>query len=160
MGGVGKTQIATQYAYQSLDKFDAVLWMASDNAIAIGQSFRTVAGGLGLLGTDEETKDAAGASIETLTCSDTTCLIIFDNADDLTSLKTAWPGSISASILVATRDLSVATASTAQHIQVNALGDDEGTRCFSRLLTSALHHRPIFRMLQTSAGALGGYPWR
>lgn len=62
MGGVGKTQIATQYAYQSLDKFDAVLWMASDNVIAIGQSFRTVAGGLSLLGTDDETKNAAGAS--------------------------------------------------------------------------------------------------
>ncbi|KAK4171700.1 hypothetical protein QBC36DRAFT_339479 [Triangularia setosa] len=40
---------------------------------------------------------------------DTTCLTIFDNADDLTTLKTAWPGSIGGSIPVTTRDLSVAT---------------------------------------------------
>lgn len=61
MGGIGKTQIAIQYAYRNLEKFDAVLWVAADNAISIGQSFRTIANGLGLLGNEEETKDAAAA---------------------------------------------------------------------------------------------------
>ncbi len=36
MGGVGKTQIAAHYAYESLDHFDVVLWIAADNTIAIG----------------------------------------------------------------------------------------------------------------------------
>lgn len=61
MGGVGKTQIAIQYAYRNLEKFDVVLWIAADNAIAIGQSCRTIADGLGLLGSDEEIKDTAAA---------------------------------------------------------------------------------------------------
>lgn len=61
MGGVGKTQVAMQYAHRSLDTFDVVLWIAADNAIAIGQSFRAVADGLGLLGSDDEMKDAAAA---------------------------------------------------------------------------------------------------
>lgn len=61
MGGVGKTQIAIQYAYRNMEKFDVILWIAADNAIAIGQSFRTIADGLGLLGSNEETKDAAAA---------------------------------------------------------------------------------------------------
>jgi DNA replication protein DnaC len=61
MGGVGKTQNAIQYAYQNLEKFDVIFWIAADNAIAIGQSFRTIADGLGLLGSDEDIKDAAAA---------------------------------------------------------------------------------------------------
>jgi hypothetical protein len=61
MGGVGKTQIALQYAYQNLEEFQVILWVAADNAIAIGQSFRAIAEGLGLLGTEDDTKDAAAA---------------------------------------------------------------------------------------------------
>lgn len=61
MGGVGKTQIAIQCAYCNLEKFDVVLWIAADNTIAIGQSCRTIADGLGLLGSDEEIKDATAA---------------------------------------------------------------------------------------------------
>lgn len=61
MGGVGKTQIAIQYAYQNRDHFDVVLWVASDNSITIGQSFRGIAEGLSLLGPEDETKDAAAA---------------------------------------------------------------------------------------------------
>jgi hypothetical protein len=61
MGGVGKTQIAIQYAYLHLEIFDVILWIAADNAIAIGQSCRTIADGLNLLGSDEEMKDTAGA---------------------------------------------------------------------------------------------------
>lgn len=62
MGGVGKTQIAIQYAYRNLEKFDVIMWIAADNSIAIGQSFRTIPDGLGLLGPDEEMKDAAAAT--------------------------------------------------------------------------------------------------
>lgn len=61
MGGVGKTQIATQYAYQNLENFDVVLWVAAENSITLSQSFRTIADGLGLLETDDEKKDGAGA---------------------------------------------------------------------------------------------------
>jgi len=61
MGGVGKTQIAIQYAYQNLRHFEAILWVAADNAIAIGQSFRAIAEGLELLGPGDESKDAAAA---------------------------------------------------------------------------------------------------
>lgn len=60
MGGIGKTQIAIQYAYRNIEKFDIILWIAADNAIAIGQSCRTIATGLGLLGGDE-LQDAAAA---------------------------------------------------------------------------------------------------
>lgn len=61
LGGVGKTQIATQYAYSNLKKFDAVMWIAADNAISIGQSCRTIADGLHLLASDGEKQDVGTA---------------------------------------------------------------------------------------------------
>jgi hypothetical protein len=61
MGGVGKTQIATQYAYHELESFDVILWISADNAISIGQSFRTIADGLGLFESDDERRDVAVA---------------------------------------------------------------------------------------------------
>lgn len=62
MGGVGKTQIAIQYANQHLEQFDVIMWVAADNAITIGQSFRDIAEGLGLLGTEGEIQDGAAAT--------------------------------------------------------------------------------------------------
>lgn len=61
LGGVGKTQIAIQFAYRNMDKFDVVLWVAADNAISIGQSLKAAAEGLNLFDADDDTKDAAVA---------------------------------------------------------------------------------------------------
>lgn len=64
LGGVGKTQIAIQYAYQNLNDFDMVFWVAADNAIAIAQSFRTIADALKLWDKDEgEGNEDAKAAI-------------------------------------------------------------------------------------------------
>ncbi|KAF4459095.1 tetratricopeptide repeat-containing [Fusarium albosuccineum] len=123
MGGVGKTQIAIQYAFLNMDKFDVILWIAADNAIAIGQSFRTIADGLGLLGGDEETKDAAAAIYKVknwLATSKSTYLIIFDNADDLTALKTAWAG----------HHPRLMT----KRVVVDALGDEDGSKMLLKAL--------------------------
>lgn len=59
MGGVGKTQVALQYATIGREIFDSVLWVAADSGITLGQSFREIARNLGLMGTetDQETED-------------------------------------------------------------------------------------------------------
>ncbi|KAJ9144548.1 Tetratricopeptide repeat-containing [Pleurostoma richardsiae] len=131
MGGVGKTQVALQYAYQNLDQFDVILWIAAENAIAIGQSCRLIAEELGLLDSGDETKDSAAATWKIKNWLGTTkspCLVIFDNADDLVALKTAWPRAFNGSVLLTTRDFTVATSLTAQYLQIEALGNDEGSK--------------------------------
>ncbi|KJZ74929.1 hypothetical protein HIM_05660 [Hirsutella minnesotensis 3608] len=137
MGGVGKTQIAIQYAYRNIDKFDVILWIAADNAIAVGQSFRTIADGLNLFGNEEEIKDAAAAIYKTknwLAATKSSYLLIFDNADDLTALKAAWPGTIRGSVLLTTRDFTVATSLATKHVLVDALGDENGSRMLLKAL--------------------------
>ncbi len=61
MGGVGKTQIALQYANQSRELYRTILWVAADN---MGQSFREIAKVLGLVESEEETQDSAVAILK------------------------------------------------------------------------------------------------
>jgi len=64
-GGVGKTQIALQYAHQSRHKFDAVLWISADNNIKMAQDFLAVAQRLGLVPNDGNANDPVGAITKT-----------------------------------------------------------------------------------------------
>jgi len=48
------------------------------------------------------------------------------------ALKTAWPGVSNGSILLTSRDLTVATTVAAQHVQLDALGHEDGTTLLLR----------------------------
>lgn len=61
MGGVGKTQLALEYAYRSVEKYDVVLWVSADTSITIGQSFREIAQGLQPSQAPDEINDSATA---------------------------------------------------------------------------------------------------
>ena len=63
MGGVGKTQIALQYANRNRDQYQVIMWIAADNVISIGQSFRDIAKLLGFIQSDEELQDTIAATI-------------------------------------------------------------------------------------------------
>jgi len=60
MGGVGKTQVALQYAATSRPYFDIILWVSADSAIQVSQSFGDIAVRLGLHGKYEA--DVVGAA--------------------------------------------------------------------------------------------------
>lgn len=64
IGGVGKTQIALQYAKQSRNTYSNILWVAADNSISVGQSFREIACSLGLVKNDDEIQDAVKAILK------------------------------------------------------------------------------------------------
>ena len=43
LGGVGKTQIALEYAYRQQTELDTVLWVPAENALALQQGFTRIA---------------------------------------------------------------------------------------------------------------------
>ncbi|KAI1407008.1 hypothetical protein F5Y13DRAFT_207064 [Hypoxylon sp. FL1857] len=130
MGGVGKTQLALQYAHESADRYDVILWIAADNSITIGQSFREVAQGLQLCQNPEEIQDSAAAIWKVknwLSATSNPWLIVFDNADDLQAIKVAWPVGSSGSILLTTRDFDIANNPAARCLQIEPFNDVEGS---------------------------------
>ena len=61
MGGVGKTQVALQYAKQSRDLYDAVIWIGAETSHSIGQTSRDAARELRLIQAETELKDTNAA---------------------------------------------------------------------------------------------------
>ncbi|KAI0199004.1 TPR-like protein [Astrocystis sublimbata] len=129
MGGVGKTQLASQYAHESTEKYDVILWILADNSITIGQSFRDIARGLQLYEDSEEVQDSAAAIWKVknwLGSTNSTWLVVFDNADDLQALKVAWPATAKGSILLTTRDFDLARNPAAECLQLDPFDEVEG----------------------------------
>jgi hypothetical protein len=54
--GVGKTEIALQYAYENPSGFDAIFWIQCETSVSIRQSFTDVAVALNLPGADRTGK--------------------------------------------------------------------------------------------------------
>jgi hypothetical protein len=61
IGGVGKTQVALQYAYHFRDAFEAILWISADSTIKMTQDFLGAAQRLGLFPNDNQAHDSVAA---------------------------------------------------------------------------------------------------
>jgi tetratricopeptide (TPR) repeat protein len=103
--GVGKTEIALQFAHENRAGFDAIFWIQCENSVAIRQSFTNAAVSLNLPGADR-----AGHHEENLLAmqnwlkkTSKKWLMIFDNAERDQVLKAYWPIGASGAILITSR---------------------------------------------------------
>ncbi|KAI0147060.1 hypothetical protein GGR57DRAFT_264768 [Xylariaceae sp. FL1272] len=134
VGGLGKTQLAVEYAYRSKADFDAIFFLQASDTSKLVQGFAEISLALGL-----ETQGASGDQVVTKDVvlgwlsqptrfrerkitqaekddeNEPTWLIIFDNADDLSVLRDFWPVVGNGSILVTSRD---PLAKTRTHLSV------------------------------------------
>ena len=151
MGGVGKTQIALKYVASNRQQFNTIIWISAGSSIQISQSFRDVAGRLGFSGNDQETEDTMAAVMKVKDWLEQTSkrlhgiiepancilgkrwLLIFDNADDVSVFKHAWPSHSAGSILLTTRNPNVAFDLAKGNFQVEPLDDTEGSQLLLKL---------------------------
>ncbi|KAL9090059.1 MAG: hypothetical protein Q9159_002227 [Coniocarpon cinnabarinum] len=112
-GGVGKTQIAIQFASQYQHDFQAVAWIQAGSREKLKQGYVEFASALGLTGGEEELTDYQIVDILKSWLSNprgrendtpVTWLLILDGADDLDDLHDFWPKNGKGSVLVITRD--------------------------------------------------------
>ncbi|RWA08816.1 hypothetical protein EKO27_g6291 [Xylaria grammica] len=125
LGGVGKTEIAMEYAFLRQDSFDAVFWIDAEQLTQLSEGFATIATQLGFpenSGTDRvvsrnialEWLDnplkrpvSRGLNVESINLTEreeANWLLVFNNADDLTLLQTFWPLGQRGSVLITSRD--------------------------------------------------------
>ncbi|SEN16512.1 NB-ARC domain-containing protein [Actinacidiphila rubida] len=105
MGGVGKTQLAIEYAYLHQSEYDIVWWIPAERPGQIGQALVELAQRLGLE-TSMEANIAGPAVREALREGRpySRWLLIFDNADDPERVRHYFPTGGNGTILVTSRN--------------------------------------------------------
>ncbi|KAI0182243.1 P-loop containing nucleoside triphosphate hydrolase protein [Xylaria flabelliformis] len=125
LGGVGKTEIAREYAFSRQDSFDAVFWIDAEQPIQLSEGFATIATQLGFSDSSDKdrvvSRDTAlewlsnplkrpssrglnAEMINSVEKDEANWLLVFNNADDLALLQTFWPSGQRGSILITSRD--------------------------------------------------------
>jgi hypothetical protein len=92
LGGVGKTQMALEYAYRFMADYDLIWWVPAERADQIVSSLADLAGRLGIT-VGENVTEAAKAALESLRRgrSPARWLLIFDNAEEPKELEPFLP---------------------------------------------------------------------
>ncbi|WP_410670504.1 FxSxx-COOH system tetratricopeptide repeat protein [Amycolatopsis sp. cmx-4-68] len=103
-GGLGKTQVATEYVYRHLDRYDLVWWVSAAQETQIRASLTELARQLRLPGAAEAVT-AVPAVLEALRAGEPyrRWLLVFDSADDLEAAQPFLPVDGPGEVLVTTR---------------------------------------------------------
>ncbi|KAL4735941.1 hypothetical protein BDV11DRAFT_173357 [Aspergillus similis] len=151
LGGVGKTQVALEFAYQTQEKRPecSIYWISSMNFETLQQTYSQIVRNLRLPGLEEEQADAKQLLKDYL-CdrSSGEWLLIFDNADDISMwfgnsqgntktprLSDYIPWSITGSVLFTTRFKKTATKLAMQNvIPLPDMDEPEATELFEERL--------------------------
>jgi len=130
LGGIGKTQIALEYAYRSRQqgRYTHTFWINAANEEAILTSFQALAEQLPSFAARDEKdqRKLIAAILRWLQECQQPWLLIVDNADDPSAVQPYLPVQGHGSILLTTRAHAVAALANA--IEVDQMGLMEGTQ--------------------------------
>ncbi|CEI41676.1 unnamed protein product [Fusarium venenatum] len=132
-GGCGKTQLAIEYTHRT-NHYDAILWCAAENSLQLSESFAMHARRLDLIkGDDVPQKDLCIGK-------PSRWLMIFDNMEPFDGLSSFWPSGLSGSILVTTRNKTLAKEFTESQVSIPPFEPLDARRFLLQYRTSGTEH--------------------
>src|SRR5450755_2312527 len=124
LGGIGKTQLALEYAYRYRQDYQAVLWAQADTCENLTSSYLTIATLLNLPEQSEQESARIIAAVKAWLQHHMGWLLILDNADDLALARDFLPPSLGGHVLLTTR--AQATGRFARRLEVDILPTEVG----------------------------------
>ena len=109
LGGVGKTQVALEYAYRHALEYSAVFWIGAETDAQIVAGYLRIAEVLQLPGQDVKDQQRMVAAVQNWLISHGQWLLIWDNMEDLALLDRFLPSVRSGAILLTTRNQALGT---------------------------------------------------
>lgn len=160
LGGIGKTQIAVEYAYQAQERgrYKHVLWINAANEEATLASYMALADLLPLPVAQSETdqRKLVTAVKSWLEQCQKPWLLIVDNADELPLVQSSLPQRGNGNVLITTRAHAVGALATV--LEVETMGWEEGMQLLlhraQRLQVSEEEKREALEIVKT----LDGFP--
>ena len=125
LGGIGKTQIAVEYAYQHHQDYQAVFWTLADTRELLVSGYVAIAKLLNLPEKDEQDQMITVKAVKQWLTTHTKWFLILDNADELAIVREFVPPVFGGHILLTTR--AEATGKLANRIEVENMSQDVGT---------------------------------
>ncbi len=132
LGGIGKTQIAIEYAYLHGEKYRDVLWVKAASSDTLVTDFTALAALLHLPEQNEQDQDVIVMAIKRWLATHNDWLLVMDNVDDLNAIYNFLPTleRSNGHILLTTR--AFATGQMATSIVIEKMTEEEGTTLLLR----------------------------
>jgi tetratricopeptide (TPR) repeat protein len=169
LGGIGKTQLALEYAYRYVLTYTAVLWVHAENLETIITSFLSIAGLLQLRECQQADQQLIIMAVQRWLTTHSGWLLIWDNLEDIELLQRYLPPIRQGAVLITTRCHALGTL--ALGIELTTMTQEEGILFLLRrarllaassdetLLLSFCQHAPQeYTAAQEIVTLLGGLP--
>jgi hypothetical protein len=124
LGGVGKTQLAVEYAFRAASRYQAVFWVGAETQETLTSSYAGLAVALNLPQKDERDQQIMIRAVKHWLQAHRDWLLVLDNVEDLTLLPPLLPEAYGGHILLTTR--SQTTGRFAHRLNVSMLTNENG----------------------------------
>lgn len=124
LGGIGKTQLAVEYAYRYQQDYQAVLWVHAASTETFISSYIAIAALLQLPESEAKEQAVVVQAVKTWLQTHSSWLLILDNVDELSLLPNFLPPSLGGHLLLTTR--ATATGPLAHRLEIETLKPEQG----------------------------------
>lgn len=124
LGGIGKTQLALEYAYRYAQEYQVILWAHADSPEALVSSYVAFASLLQLPEREASEQEDIVKAVKRWLQTHTAWLLILDNADELATIPDFLPPRLGGHLLLTTR--AEATGRLAHRIEIETLSPEQG----------------------------------
>jgi tetratricopeptide (TPR) repeat protein len=124
LGGVGKTQLATEYAYRYDGEYDVVWWLRAEDAATLVEDYAALAGRLELREKDARDQEVIVEAVRGWLTREQRWLLVFDNANRPEDVSKYLPGVVRGHVIITSRNPN--WGGIASTLQVKVLEQAEG----------------------------------
>ncbi len=159
LGGIGKTQIAVEYAYRYRNEYDAILWIRAATHDTLISDFVTLAELLNIPEKSEQNQNKVVVAVKRWLATHSKYLVILDNVDNILMLDDFLPVETKGDILITTRSRVAGT--TADVIEVDKMNEQEGSLLLLRrakIVEKDTYSNNMTREAEAIAKELDGLP--